>query len=121
MRIAEWIAYLRKGLVAATGALGQLALALAPMSDAGEAVTAAEWVQVALAGLTVAGVVAFGNGPRPVTPVPGGLVPVPAPGVGQVTVPGSLALTEDDVRMIRAWYDAAHGAIGDEAQGRHEA
>lgn len=61
----EWALYLRKGLIAIAGGLGQLALALTPISHGGETVTAAEWVQVALAALAAVGVVALGNGPRP--------------------------------------------------------
>lgn len=61
----DWALYVRKGLIAVGGGLAQLALALAPASDAGAAVTPAEWVQVGLAALTALGVVAFSNGPRP--------------------------------------------------------
>ena len=65
MRAGEWALYVRKGLIAVAGALSQLGLALTPTSDGSTSVTAAEWVAIALAGLTAAGVVAFGNGPKP--------------------------------------------------------
>jgi len=65
VRTIEWALYLRKGLIALGGALAQLLLALADASAEGATVTPAEWVAVALAGLTAAGVTAFGNGVRP--------------------------------------------------------
>lgn len=60
-----YAAWLRKGAIAVGGALGALAVALTDISPAGSAVTPAEWVQVALAALVAAGVVATKNGPKP--------------------------------------------------------
>lgn len=65
MKLGEWIYFLRKGLIAVAAALGQLGLALSDISHGGSAITAAEWVQIALAGLGALGVVAVSNGPRP--------------------------------------------------------
>lgn len=61
----EHVAYVKKGLVAAAGALGVLAVALTEASDGGVAVTATEWIGVALAALAAAGVVVSTNGPKP--------------------------------------------------------
>ena len=61
----EHVAYVRKGLIAAAGALAALGLALTEASPGGEAVTSAEWVGVATAALTALGVVVVKNGPKP--------------------------------------------------------
>lgn len=61
----QWIAYARKALIAATAAVTQVGIALAPASDAGSSITAAEWVQIAVAGLAALGVYAAANGERP--------------------------------------------------------
>jgi len=61
----EWIAYVRKALVAALAALGQLAVVMTPGSDAGSTITVAEWVTVAIAAAGTLGVYAAANGPRP--------------------------------------------------------
>lgn len=63
----EWAAYLRKGLIAVAGGLSQLGVALAPASDGGASITPMEWVQVAMAALTAAGVLIVGNAGRPST------------------------------------------------------
>lgn len=65
MKLGEWIYFLRKGLIAIAAGLGQLGLALSDISHGGSAITGAEWVQIALAGLGALGVVAVSNGPRP--------------------------------------------------------
>lgn len=61
----EWIAYVRKALVAALAALGQLAVVMTPGSDAGSTITVAEWVTVVIAAAGTLGVYAAANGPRP--------------------------------------------------------
>jgi hypothetical protein len=61
----DWVRYLKKGLIAATAALGVLADALTPASAGGTAVTTAEWVAIALAGVGAVGVLAAKNGDHP--------------------------------------------------------
>ena len=61
----EWVAWVRKGIIAVTAGLGQLALVVTPISDAGEHVTTAEWIAVALAALGALGVALVPNGPDP--------------------------------------------------------
>ena len=55
------VASIRKALIALAGALAVLAVALTGASDGGTSVTAAEWVQVALAALAAVGVYATPN------------------------------------------------------------
>lgn len=61
----QWIAYVRKALIAATAALGQVVIVMTPGSDAGSSITPAEWVTVAIAAAGTLGVYAAANGPRP--------------------------------------------------------
>lgn len=64
-KFAEYLNWLRKGLLAATAAVAVLLLVTAPGSDAGSTVTVNEWWQVAAAVLGALGVTAVKNGPRP--------------------------------------------------------
>lgn len=61
----QWVAYVRKGLVAVGGGLAIAATALTPYSDGGTTVTAAEWTLIALGALSAVGVYVVPNGPRP--------------------------------------------------------
>jgi len=69
MPLTQWIAWVRKALIAAAAGLGVVGAALLTGSDGGSAITGAEWVAIASAIAGALGVYAVPNGPRPPTNV----------------------------------------------------
>lgn len=63
--LAQWLAYVRKALVAGAAAAAVAGTAVLPGSDGGSSITLAEWLAVATAAAGALGVYIVPNGPRP--------------------------------------------------------
>lgn len=63
--LAQWLAYIRKALIAAAAGVAVAGTAVLDGSDGGSAITGPEWLAIAAAAAGALGVYVTPNGPRP--------------------------------------------------------